>query len=193
MARKRGRTLLITAIAAILVGVVGFVATAALMPSTAVRRGATRAPGYRPPGPGARGRQGSAGEFSSVGERIFLTGQGRRGAITIDWGVSGGMMGEFGRGPAPFGCVRCHGRDGRGSEVGMMYSVEAPDITYGYLTSEHTDDSGSTEPAWTDADIERAIRDGREPDGESLDRMMPRWDMDATDMDAILGYLKELR
>lgn len=183
------------AVALIVAGLLGMAVTAAMIPRTTARRGSARAPRRQTPRSPDRtpGRGGAEDGFSSAGERIFYTGVGHAGSITIDWGVSGGMMGEFGRGPAPFGCARCHGRDGRGSDVGMMYSAEAPDITYRYLTIEHTDDSGATEPAWTDADIERAIREGREPDGESLDRMMPRWDMDAEDMDATIRYLKELK
>jgi mono/diheme cytochrome c family protein len=73
----------------------------------------------------------------------------------------------------------------------MMFSVEVPDIRYTSLTSPHTEDDPPM-PAWTDADIARAIREGVEPDGESLDSFMPRWDMSDADIRDVIAYLKEL-
>jgi len=60
-------------------------------------------------------------------------------------------------------CVDCHGEDGRGGRVGMMFgSVDIPDIRYSTLSTARSGE-GTTIPAWTDSDIARAIRDGVEP------------------------------
>jgi len=69
----------------------------------------------------------------------------------------------------------------------MMFPTPTPDIRYSTLTGPHEASAG-----WTDAQIARAVREGVEPDGEELDPMMPRWDMDETDMRDIINYLKEL-
>lgn len=132
-----------------------------------------------------------AGPFTSDGERIFFTGVGHDGPLTIVWdppeGGRGMMRRQRGRMRASMGCAMCHRTDGRGGPVGMMSGIVAPDIRYATLTSAHGD-----EKAWSEAEIVRAIRTGEEPDGETLDGMMPRWEMDATDMRAIIAYLKEL-
>lgn len=73
----------------------------------------------------------------------------------------------------------------------MFATVDIPDIRYSVLTVARTDD-GTTTPAWTDADIARAIRDGVEPDGQHLKAPMPRWAMSDADISAVIAYLKEL-
>lgn len=89
-------------------------------------------------------------------------------------------------------CVDCHGEDGRGGGIGMMFrAVEVPDIRYSALTSSHTED-GKTSPGWTDAEIARAIREGVEPSGERLKAPMARWDMSDDEVAAVIDYLKEL-
>ncbi|PKQ38213.1 MAG: hypothetical protein CVT59_03015 [Actinobacteria bacterium HGW-Actinobacteria-1] len=124
-----------------------------------------------------------SGDFTSLGEQIYFTGADAAGPIPRSGGP-GGMMG--GR-----ACAGCHGADGRGGSFGMMSNVEVPDIRYSALTSPHAEDDPPM-PAWTDADIARAIRDGVEPNGESLDAFMPRWDMTDDDLNAVIAYLKEL-
>jgi cytochrome c oxidase subunit 2 len=140
-------------------------------------------PGATGSGQSQTGNGNGSSTYSSAGQRIFDTGVGHGGPIARSGGY--GMMGSG-------GCVDCHGSDGRGGTIGMMNRFSVPDITYSNLTSEHLDDQGETEEAWTQAQIEDAIRTGTEPSGETLDRFMPRWDMDDTDMADLIAYLKEL-
>jgi cytochrome c oxidase subunit II len=128
--------------------------------------------------------------FQSSGQRIYYTGQDA-GGQAIPRTVAGrgmlglGMAGEF-------TCVDCHGEDGRGGTVGMMFgAIDIPDIRYSELTTPRSED-GTVVPAWTDAQIARAIRDGVEPNGESLKAPMPRWDMTNTELTDVISYLKEL-
>jgi len=131
------------------------------------------------------------GGFGSSGQRIYYTGLDADGRAIPRTMAAGGMMrrGRMGN----LACVDCHGEDGRGGLVGMMMlgSVEIPDIRYSVLTTPHSEE-GTTLPAWSDADIKRAVRDGIEPDGQSLNNPMPRWDMTDAELTDVIEYLKEL-
>ena len=64
----------------------------------------------------------------------------------------------------------------------MGTAIEAPDITYDALIKE----------GFTDATIGWAIRDGLDESGQPLEDAMPRWQMSAADVDAVIAYLKQL-
>ena len=162
----KNRRLLVWAIALLMIGLAGFI-VAALLPGGPV----------------------SSGRFASLGQQIYYSGSDANGPIprsVAGGGITGvGMMGS----PA---CVDCHGADGRGGRIGMMFgNVVIPDIRYSTLTTARSEGT-ATIPAWTDADIARAIRDGVEPSGQSLKSPMPRWSMTDTDMTDVIAYLKEL-
>ncbi len=124
-----------------------------------------------------------------LGQLIYYTGADAAGPIPRT--VAGGGFAGLGM-MANVACVDCHGQDGRGGRIGMMFAtVDIPDIRYSVLTSPRTDE-GTTTPAWTDADIARAITDGVEPNGAVLKAPMPRWEMSDADVSAVIAYLKEL-
>lgn len=130
-----------------------------------------------------------AGVYASPGQRIYYTGADANGPIprtVAGGGVMGfGMMGSG-------ACVGCHGEDGRGGRLGMMFgTLDIPDIRYSALTTTRMEDGVST-PAWTESDIARAVRDGVEPNGEALKAPMPRWAMSDADLADVIAYLKEL-
>jgi cytochrome c oxidase subunit 2 len=167
--RTRNRGILVGAVALLVIGVAG---AAVLL-------------GLSAPSPGAT----VGGQASSLGQQIYYTGADASGPIprTI---AGGGMMG-FGM-MGNVACVDCHGQDGRGGRAAMMYgSIDFPDIRYSTLTTAQSSD-GTTSPAWTDADISRAIRDGVEPNRQPLKAPMPRWAMSDADVNAVIAYLKEL-
>ena len=127
--------------------------------------------------------------FPSNGQRIYYTGADATGPIprTIAGrGMTGfGMMGNI-------ACVDCHGEDGRGGRVGMMFgTIDIPDIRYLTLTTARSD-NGTSIPAWTDSDITHAISDGVEPNGHALKARMPRWSMSEADVADVSTYMKEL-
>jgi cytochrome c oxidase subunit 2 len=130
------------------------------------------------------------GTSDTLGAQIYYTGADTAGLIprTVAGGgmMGGGMMGQV-------ACVDCHGQDGRGGPLSAMMfgTVDIPDIRYSTLTTPRTEE-GTTVPAWTDADIASAIRDGVEPNGQRLKAPMPRWDMSDADLRAVIAYLKEL-
>ena len=124
--------------------------------------------------------------YSSNGERIFFTGTNDRGERISYQGGSGMMMGMM-----RTSCAQCHGNNGRGRRT-MMFTT--PNITYRNLT----DPQGMLEPngerghTYSDAMIGRAIVEGRAAEGEPLDSLMPRWQMDDQDLDGLVDYLKTL-
>lgn len=122
----------------------------------------------------------------SLGERIYLTGIGESGPIPRRGAFVHHHLSSA-------GCAGCHGADGAGGAVFVRFrrTVEAPEVTYRALTSAHKE-NGEREPGWTDAQIEQAIRRGEKPNGERLDRIMPRWDVSDEEMRALLVHLKEL-
>ena len=119
--------------------------------------------------------EGDFGGYSSAGQRIYYTGIGDNGAPIVRTMPTVGTMGYGALLSAS--CVDCHAEDGRGGRVaGIMGYFEAPDIRYSYLTSPHTDE-GTATPAWTPADVENAIQNGVDPDGQLLQSPMARWQM----------------
>ena len=162
-----------------------------------ISSGGAWGPGWAP-GPGMMGPGMMGGWFpgryvkahyESNGERIYYTGvSGRTGQIP----VSGGPMWVRMHGA---GCVACHGLRGRGGVPVMMGTAIPSDIRYEALTKEkHEAGEGRQEhPPYTDLLIKRAITEGLDPAGNSLDWTMPRWRMAPEDLADVVAFLKSLR
>jgi cytochrome c oxidase subunit II len=138
-------------------------------------------------GTGRRGRLPFQ-SFGSNGERIYFTGTSETGPPITS------QMQEMHRMSAGrMACVDCHGPDGTGGTVRMMMSsFEAPDIRYHTLTEEEHDGDHADHPPYTDEDIKRAVTEGIDPGGQSLEWLMPRWDMTDEQLDDLLEFLKSL-
>ncbi|MBI3077704.1 MAG: c-type cytochrome [Deltaproteobacteria bacterium] len=134
--------------------------------------------------------------YASNGERIYYTGvSARTGPIP----VSGGPMWMGMRGG---GCVGCHGVRARGGVPVMMGGTIPSDIRYQALIQEkhaareegqEHPSSTREHPPYTDDLIKRAITQGVDPAGRSLDWTMPRWAMAEPDLDDLVAYLKTLK
>lgn len=133
-------------------------------------------------GGGMMNNGGSGGKsYSSVGERIYLTGVGSDGrsiSRTAPRVSQGSLM--MGGG----GCGSCHAANGRGGTIRMMAgsTIKSPDIRYAALIK----------AGFTDATIRSAIRDGLDESGKRLNVAMPRWRIADADADATIAYLKTL-
>lgn len=182
----KDRWLGVGAAAFIIVGIVGLLFAGVVSDPGTTRSGAGTS------GTAASGA-GTVDGFASNGERIYYSGVGSNGPISVAWAYQSGFPGMMGQGMmGRTGCVMCHGADGRGRVIRMMGPVvEVPDIRYATLTSPHQETSGTT-PGWTDAQIAVAVRRGVEPNGKALDSLMPKWEMGDSDMRDVLDYLKEL-
>jgi cytochrome c oxidase subunit 2 len=130
------------------------------------------------------------------GERIYYRAASARGSeITYRGGSNfGGMM--MG---SNLTCATCHGPSARGGSHTMhMQVMDAPDITYAALSGEAGEHDGSDEHSDEDGeysleDFRQAVIDGNHPDGESLNRDMPRWQMSDDDLADLLEFLKEIQ
>jgi mono/diheme cytochrome c family protein len=102
--------------------------------------------------------------------------------------IFGGMM--------SLACVSCHGNDGRGGTHYMhMQVMEAPDIRYSALSAEageHAEEMEHTQAEYTIDAFQLAVIEGKHPNGDSLSADMPRWQIDTTDLEDLLAYLKSL-
>lgn len=184
----RRRTLGILGLVLVIVGICGALITGLLVVVSVVDSdqwfdsGTSEDGGITTPD---RSRDRFDGSYDSDGERIYYTGVGTDGDEIPRTGGFGMMAGG--------GCVNCHGQDGRGGAFGGMMGgrLNVPDIRYSTLSEPHEED-GELQDGWGDEDIARAVRDGEEPSGEELSTYMPRWDMSDEDLQALIGYLKEL-
>ena len=99
-------------------------------------------------------------------------------------------------------CANCHRRSGFGVEEGR---IVIPPITGKYLFREstvdtmqmwHPDAQAEAAPPrrnrYSSESLARAIRDGVDADGRSLDYLMPRFALDDATMALLIGYLKAL-
>jgi ABC-type branched-subunit amino acid transport system substrate-binding protein len=88
-------------------------------------------------------------------------------------------------------CAGCHGPDGGGRPEG---GIEPVPLTWDHLTKPygHRHASGREHPPFSEATLKRAITLGIDPAGNRLDPAMPRFDMAAEDLDALIAYLKQL-
>ena len=132
------------------------------------------------------------------GERIYFTSTNDRGdriSYTGGPNFGGMMMGTY------LTCAACHGPEARGGEHVMhMQVMNAPDIRYSALSGEAEEHSGgegnpehSGEHEGYDLeDFRLAVVEGKHPDGEPLDRDMPRWRMDNQDLADLFAFLKEI-
>jgi cytochrome c oxidase subunit 2 len=110
----------------------------------------------------------SQAQYTTNGERIFITGGSGRGEA-----IPSSMMSGMG------GCSMCHGADGHG---GQMMGRAVPCNTFKCLSVDGYDASL----------IKRAVTQGIGADGHTLDLMMPRWQMSESDLNDVIAYLQTL-
>jgi ABC-type branched-subunit amino acid transport system substrate-binding protein len=101
---------------------------------------------------------------------------------------------ERGVPPAPASilpCIYCHGANGRGRPDDS--GIVPPDITWAVLTDpDGHRHAGRAHGPYDEASLARAISEGVDPDGSSLDPGMPRYRMADADMADLIAYLKRI-
>jgi cytochrome c553 len=131
----------------------------------------------------------------SLGAAIYRKGQLPSGAALLGEREAGARV----RGIAA-ACISCHRPSGLGTTEGQ---IVVPPIIGKYLFRSHSTNvqdmslphvAGyrSTREPYTDASLEKAIREGRAPNGRVLNYVMPRFTLDDASMAALISYLKKL-
>ena len=88
----------------------------------------------------------------------------------------------------PAACVHCHQRSGLGTAEG---TILVPAIT-GSALAQATPPGSRQRPAYSDATLMRAIREGVDAAGQPLHPLMPRYAMPDAAASALIAYLKTL-
>lgn len=145
-------------------------------------------------GPG--GRTTSGGVDVRNGEQIYFTTTNRDGeriSYTEGPDFGGMMMGSY------LTCAACHGPEAQGGRHAMhMQVMDAPAITFAALSGEgeeHGEEEGDHADEHGEYDLEAfrmAVVDGQHPDGEALDKNMPRWNINEDDLKDLFAFLKSL-
>lgn len=113
---------------------------------------------------------------ASLGEQIYRDGVGVSDRLTYTRGP------DWLRFAGP-GCVVCHGERGQGLTVQASgVTGAAPAITWKALT----------ERGYDEATFRRALLTGVDPHGREFIDYMPRWQLDDTELEALVAYLKQL-
>lgn len=121
-----------------------------------------------------------------IGKRIYFEGRGAGAPIFAFFGRDDVRM------PAMLvPCANCHGHDGLGRPEG---GIEPTAVTWQYLTKPygHRHRNGRAHGPFDEDSVIGAIAGGADPDGNALDPLMPRYDMDEQDFRALVAFLKRL-
>jgi hypothetical protein len=139
-------------------------------------------------------------EILQQGERIY-----REGILPSGEPLQAMVKGDIPVLGTAFTCVSCHLRSGLGSQEG---GVITPPTTGKklyqplYAGTELSDASRKKiptyfqtiahRPAYDDRTLADALRMGKDPEGQELNPVMPRYFLDGRDMDILIAYLKTL-
>lgn len=141
-----------------------------------------------------------------LGEQIYLRGTTGNGEALL-----GIAQNDLTFKDAQFNCAQCHRASGFGSSEGGNYVLPITGtLLYNPRTFDRADlfnklfkenqgqlfwarmRSAYQRPAYTDELLARAIREGVDPSGRPLSALMPRYQLNDTDMKALISYLKQL-
>ena len=123
----------------------------------------------------------AAGEDAASGRRIFVHG-GERGEIAASFAGSNTQLTPHLR-----RCAGCHAADGHGGREG---AAAIPPITWRVLTAPRDASSARPgRPAYDDAALTRALGEGIDPTGRTL-QGMPRYRLTPAQVVALIDYLR---
>jgi cytochrome oxidase Cu insertion factor (SCO1/SenC/PrrC family) len=130
--------------------------------------------------PSGRPLRGLAqGDVPVVGARLACAGCHRPSGFG---GVEGGVLVPPVTGPTLFSGTPPSEAD----LLGKLYQEELSQASWSRLRA------ARERPAYTAASLAAALRRGIDPDGRTLDPLMPRYDLDGSDLDDLVSYLHTL-
>ncbi len=136
------------------------------------------------------GTQNLSLNFSSNGERIYLTGTSASGQpVTANSNDSPMGMGMQMHGGS---CATCHGNDKSGKRLFPRFWITAPALTAHALfdKADHDDEHGDHGVYDSDS-LRLAITEGIDPGQSELHPAMPRWSMSESDLSDLIAYLMQ--
>ena len=120
-----------------------------------------------------------------IARKVYYGGESEAGLVTIE--------GTRAQAPAAlFPCVNCHGERAQGKkETGVV----APDINLHQLQRAYRRDllGGSPRLPYDSRTFRRALVDGIDSDGNSMDSSMPRYRLTEQETDSLFAFLGDLR
>lgn len=142
----------------------------------------------------------------AAGRALYLEGRSAGGAALAAT-TSGNAQGSGGN----FACVNCHRPSGLGASEGntyvlpitgaMLFAPRELNRTRNFSRLFHQNRTPDfvarmrqprMRPAYTQASLLRALREGTDPAGQALDPVMPRYDISARDVANLTAYLNTL-
>jgi len=144
--------------------------------------------------------QGDPGDLR-LGERMY-----REGVLPSGKPMRASVKGDVPMDGTMFSCVSCHLRSGMGSVEGGVTArpISGPRLYAPLLRfpkrplrrkpkrPQSLPEPDLVRPAYTDAMLARALREGIDPSGRTLAAAMPRYLLDDRDMTILIRYLKNL-
>ncbi len=134
---------------------------------------------------------GTAAENAlELGRKLYLEGQLPDGEI-----ITAKVRGDIELTGKQVICGTCHRRSGMGSSEGdQVIPAIAGNMIFNPLRLPTSSDplAPTQRPAYTEATLKRAIRDGIDSNGRPLDPLMPRYPLSDRELDHLIAYLKTL-
>jgi hypothetical protein len=141
------------------------------------------------------------GDALRLGERMY-----REGVLPSGNPMPASVKGDIPTVGTMFSCVSCHLRSGMGSVEGHVVArpISGPRLYAPLLrfpkrplrrkpkSLRSLPEPDVVRPAYTDATLARALREGIGPSGRRLDAAMPRYLLEDRDMTILIRYLKNL-
>lgn len=135
-------------------------------------------------------------DLVAAGQRIY-----REGVLPSGKPLTGVRLGDVVVTAAEAACIKCHRRSGMGSVEGEIlvapitgnYLFLPPDKTLlANMDPRRGKSFNLKHPPYDDASLALAIRHGRNANGLTMNRMMPRYALDDDAMQALTAYLRQL-
>ncbi len=127
------------------------------------------------------------------GENLYL-----KGILLSGAAVTGTRTGGGSASGAAVACVNCHRPSGMGTVEGGIVippvtarSLFKPGALFG-REANYAERSTAARSPYTEATLARAIREGIDPNGRTLNYLMPRFDLDDAAMTSLIAFLKQL-